>query len=94
MEAAGWTEGKALPGSRDLPNSEVLQGLLTDGLFVCLLVVCCWRLLMVSGLHLSPEGYRVVFAEVLKAVKENWPEQDPERLPMVYPWWMKAPRVL
>lgn len=46
MEAAGWEEGKPLPGSRDLPNNEALQTFLTDGelvsscLFSCL-VVCC-----------------------------------------------------
>lgn len=33
MNATGWKEGQALPGSRDLPNDENLSRLLSDGLF-------------------------------------------------------------
>ncbi|RJE18371.1 hypothetical protein PHISCL_09291 [Aspergillus sclerotialis] len=74
MKAAGWEEGKELPGSRDLPNSDVLQELLTD------------------GLHLAPEGYRVVYTEVMKTIRENWPDQDPEELPLVFPVSAEAPK--
>lgn len=32
MNATGWKESQALPGSRDLPNDENLSQLLSDGL--------------------------------------------------------------
>ena len=88
MKAAGWEEGKDLPGSRDLPNSEVLQDLLTDGMCVF------WWLDDANGvgLHLAPGGYRVVYYQVMKTIKENWPDQDPEVLPLVFPVSAEAPK--
>lgn len=44
------------------------------------------------GLHLTAEGYRIVYEEVLQTIRANWPEQDPEVLPMVFPPWGEAPR--
>ena len=88
MKAAGWEEGKELPGSRDLPNSEVLQELLTDGMF-CLLGLDDADDV---GLHLAPEGYRVVYREVMKTIRENWPDQDAEELPLVFPVSAEAPK--
>lgn len=37
MTAAGWQEGDALVGSREIPNNATLQGLLSDGEFCFLL---------------------------------------------------------
>ncbi|KAI9675361.1 MAG: isoamyl acetate-hydrolyzing esterase [Caeruleum heppii] len=47
--------------------------------------------LMHDGLHLNPEGYRVVFREVMKTIHQHWPDQDPEQLPLVFPIWEHAP---
>ncbi|KAJ5669049.1 Esterase SGNH hydrolase-type subgroup [Penicillium macrosclerotiorum] len=74
MTAAGWQEGQALVGSRDVPNSEKFASLFTD------------------GLHLTPEGYRIVFDEVLKVIRANYPDQAPEVLSMVFPAWGVAPK--
>jgi lysophospholipase L1-like esterase len=35
MEAAGWQDGQDLPGSKEIPENDVLRGLLVDG-------VCCF----------------------------------------------------
>lgn len=48
--------------------------------------------LFTDGLHLMPAGYRVVYDEVLKVIRTNWPEQAPENLPMVFPTWREAPK--
>lgn len=39
------------------------------------------------GLHFEPEGYRILFEELMKVVAEQWPDQVPEELPMVFPAW-------
>ncbi|CAO2651372.1 Nn.00g039420.m01.CDS01 [Neocucurbitaria sp. VM-36] len=43
--------------------------------------------LMYDGLHFEPEGYRVLFQELMKVIAEQWPDQIPEKLPMVFPAW-------
>ncbi|EAW06394.1 SGNH/GDSL hydrolase family protein [Aspergillus clavatus NRRL 1] len=48
--------------------------------------------LFTDGLHLTGDGYRLVYEEVMKAIKANWPDQDPEVLPMVFPAWTEAPK--
>jgi lysophospholipase L1-like esterase len=45
-----------------------------------------------TGLHLTADGYRIVYEEVLKTIRANWPDQDPGVLPMVFPPWGEAPR--
>ncbi|ODM20654.1 hypothetical protein SI65_03707 [Aspergillus cristatus] len=74
MNATGWKEGQALPGSRDLPNDENLSRLLSD------------------GLHFTSEGYKVMFDVVMETIRKNWPDQDPEKLPFVFPGWVDAPK--
>jgi len=39
-----------------------------------------------------PAGYRIVYDQVLKVIRANWPEQAPEKLPMVFPSWGEAPK--
>lgn len=39
------------------------------------------------GLHCSPAGYEIVFQEVMKVIESQWPDQMPENLPMVFPYW-------
>lgn len=41
----------------------------------------------ISGLHLTPDGYRVLFHELMTVVAKTWPDQLPEKLPMVLPGW-------
>ncbi|KAJ5132017.1 Esterase SGNH hydrolase-type subgroup [Penicillium atrosanguineum] len=48
--------------------------------------------LFTDGLHLMPAGYRIVYDEVLKVIRANWPEQAPENLPLVFPPWTQAPK--
>lgn len=40
-----------------------------------------------KGLHLSADGYRLVYQEIMKAIKEEWPDQTPENLLMNFPVW-------
>ena len=41
-----------------------------------------------AGLHLNPEGYKVVFEELLKVMREKWPEYPPYKMPYAVkvPW--------
>ncbi|CAI7614761.1 unnamed protein product [Penicillium manginii] len=48
--------------------------------------------LFTDGLHLTSAGYRIVFEEVIKTIRANWPDQDPETLPMIFPPWSEAPK--
>jgi len=48
--------------------------------------------LLADGLHFNPDGYRLMFDEVMKKIREVWPEQAPENLPIVYPPWEQAPK--
>jgi len=43
-----------------------------------------------AGLHLSPAGYEILFQELMKVVGERWPDQSPDKLPMVLPPWNDA----
>lgn len=94
MASTGWKEGQPLPGSRDLPNDARLQRLLSDGAFPdCFTSVCpdfhdCT--LTDSGLHLTPDGYKIMYNAVMQTIRTKWPEQDPEKMSMVYPGWLEA----
>ncbi|KAF2652738.1 SGNH hydrolase [Lophiostoma macrostomum CBS 122681] len=46
--------------------------------------------LMHDGLHFNPAGYDILFHETMKVISEEWPDQVPERLPMVLPPWNDA----
>ncbi|KAJ5287149.1 GDSL Lipase/Acylhydrolase family protein [Penicillium angulare] len=43
--------------------------------------------LFIDGLHLTGDGYRFVFSEVMKEINATWPDQSPNSLPMVFPAW-------
>ncbi|KAL1991234.1 hypothetical protein VTN49DRAFT_5738 [Thermomyces lanuginosus] len=45
-----------------------------------------------DGLHLTGEGYKIVFDEVMRVLRATWPEEAPEQLPMVFPHWEQAPK--
>ena len=36
------------------------------------------------GLHLSAEGYRLVYKELMKAILKTWPDQDPRKMPFAH----------
>lgn len=40
-----------------------------------------------DGLHLSPSGYKVLHEALLELIRRVWPDQMPDRLPMVLPEW-------
>ncbi|GMK54412.1 hypothetical protein CspeluHIS016_0109980 [Cutaneotrichosporon spelunceum] len=40
-----------------------------------------------DGLHLNSEGYEVVFEGLKKLILDEWPEMDPESIPMPMPYW-------
>lgn len=40
-----------------------------------------------AGLHLQPEGYKIVFQGVMDTIAQQWPEEMPEKLPWVFPVW-------
>ncbi|KAF2821545.1 SGNH hydrolase [Ophiobolus disseminans] len=46
--------------------------------------------LMYDGLHFNPTGYDIFFQEVMKLIAKRWPDQMPEKLPMVLPPWNDA----
>ncbi|KAI9369609.1 SGNH hydrolase-type esterase domain-containing protein [Aspergillus egyptiacus] len=48
--------------------------------------------LFTDGLHLTPDGYRIVYDEVVKAIQANWPDQAPGELAHVFPHWTEAPK--
>ncbi|QKX59156.1 uncharacterized protein TRUGW13939_06288 [Talaromyces rugulosus] len=48
--------------------------------------------LLTDGLHFTGTGYKIMYDEVMKVLQATWPEEDPERLPMVFPHWEVAPK--
>jgi hypothetical protein len=42
------------------------------------------------GLHFTPEGYRMMYKEVVGVIKQKLPELAPENLPFVFPPWVEA----
>lgn len=90
MRKAGWRNGDPLAGSKDVERNEVLESLFLDGMYRWK----PWSLMLTAlykGLHLSPAGYRVMYEEVMKVIKDKIPDQYPENLPPIYPPWQQAP---
>ncbi|KAI5362255.1 Putative SGNH hydrolase-type esterase domain, SGNH hydrolase superfamily [Septoria linicola] len=67
--AGGVVEDPVPVGAIEMPQNDVLQSFLYD------------------GLHLSPEGYEVLFEETMALIKKVWPDQNPDGLPFVLPRW-------
>ena len=42
------------------------------------------------GLHFAPEGYRIMYKEVVRVIKQKLPDLAPENLPFVFPPWVEA----
>lgn len=45
----------------------------------------------VIGLHMNPEGYQVLYDEILKVIDKYWPDQVPERMERWFPDHSVAP---
>lgn len=92
MSKAGWKEGDPLAGSKDAERNGVLQSLLRDGKSLVSYRLGHLMLTTLSlGLHFNPEGYRVMYDELLSVIRERLPDHRPENLPSVYPHWEQAP---
>lgn len=48
--------------------------------------------LFTDGLHLTADGYRIVYDAVIAAIRANWPEHEAEQLELVFPAWPEAPK--
>jgi len=46
-----------------------------------------WKDLLLDGLHFSSKGYEVWYNELIAAIKENYPEYDPDNMQTMYPHW-------
>ena len=90
MAQAGWKPGMPLAGSKRVPENEYLKRVLLDGIgsIAYLRPVSTDRL----GLHLGPEGYRVLFRQTMATIARNYPRQTPEALDNVFPPWAVASR--
>ncbi|KAF8466594.1 SGNH hydrolase-type esterase domain-containing protein [Kalaharituber pfeilii] len=47
--------------------------------------------LLRDGLHFTPVGYQLMFNELMKTIRDNYPELQPDSLPMIFPSWEVAP---
>lgn len=43
--------------------------------------------LLLDGLHFTPAGYKVMYKEVTRTIREKLPDYIPEKFPMVLPPW-------
>jgi lysophospholipase L1-like esterase len=43
--------------------------------------------LLEDGLHFTPEGYHLMFDELVQVIQQKLPEHVPEKLPMIFPDW-------
>ena len=43
--------------------------------------------LLIDGLHFTPEGYKLVFDELVNVIRNDLPDLVPERLPQIFPDW-------
>lgn len=73
MRVAGWVPGEPLVGSKDVEQADPEKGGLEP--------------LLKDGVHLTGEGNRVLFTELVALVNRTWPELDAERLGFDLPYW-------
>ncbi|KAF1981164.1 GDSL Lipase/Acylhydrolase family protein [Aulographum hederae CBS 113979] len=71
MERVGWKEGMPLAGEKSTHASQQ-SGLPT---------------LLRDGLHLTPDGNRIVFEGLLRLIQRTWPDQSPDSLDFTVPKW-------
>ncbi|GAB1732082.1 hypothetical protein NU195Hw_g8936t1 [Hortaea werneckii] len=73
MRVAGWVPGEPLVGSKDVEQVDPGKGGLEG--------------LLKDGVHLTGEGNRVLFDELVGTISRTWPELDAERLGFDLPYW-------
>ncbi|KAI6868825.1 hypothetical protein KC323_g2954 [Hortaea werneckii] len=73
MRVAGWVPGEPLVGSKDVEQVDPGKGGLGG--------------LLKDGVHLTGEGNRVLFEELVGTINRTWPELDAERLGFDLPYW-------
>ncbi|KAI7177474.1 hypothetical protein D0869_07261 [Hortaea werneckii] len=73
MRVAGWVPGEPLIGSKDVEQVDPGKGGLER--------------LLKDGVHLTGEGNRVLFTELVGLVNTTWPELDAEGLGFDLPYW-------
>ncbi|KAI7230968.1 hypothetical protein KC330_g6668 [Hortaea werneckii] len=73
MRVAGWVPGEPLVGSKDVEQMDPEKGGLERSLK--------------DGVHLTGEGNRVLFSELVALINRTWPELDAERLGFDLPYW-------
>jgi lysophospholipase L1-like esterase len=71
MENAGWKSGEPLIGAKTVEQN-IEKGLPT---------------LLLDGLHLTPDGNKLVYESLMRTIRNKWPDQAPEALPYVLPTW-------
>jgi lysophospholipase L1-like esterase len=71
MKRVGWRVGDPLIGSR-ASEQDLKSGL---------------PALLEDGLHLTAQGSRVLYEELIQLIQRTWPDQTPEALPFVVPSW-------
>ncbi|RDL42477.1 uncharacterized protein BP5553_02456 [Venustampulla echinocandica] len=91
LEDAGWRKGAALLGSMSTPRKHEFDALFLDGK-ICSLDGALAEADSSAGVHLRSSGYKILYLEVMKAIRSNWPELAPENLPFVFPTWEFAPK--
>ncbi|CDR43154.1 CYFA0S11e00826g1_1 [Cyberlindnera fabianii] len=46
-----------------------------------------WTELLIDGVHFTGKGYEIMYNEVMKAIRDNYPEFAPENLEYKLPYW-------
>ncbi|KAI7217203.1 hypothetical protein KC333_g4374 [Hortaea werneckii] len=73
MRVAGWVPGEPLVGSKDVEQMDPGKAGLGR--------------LLKDGVHLTGEGNRVLFTELVGLVNRTWPELDAEGIGFDLPYW-------
>lgn len=92
MTKAGWKPGEPLIGSKKIARSEVLDKLLVDGQYAELYARLGISAKSIEGLHFLPAAYKLMYDSMMELIRIEWPDQDPENVPHVFPAWTEAPR--
>ncbi|PGH29672.1 hypothetical protein GX50_07582 [[Emmonsia] crescens] len=48
--------------------------------------------LLSDGLHFNPAGYKIMYDEVMRAIRTHYPHLAPEDVPIHFPPWQTAPK--
>lgn len=76
----------AVPQGCSTASEEELPGARALGVNKCL------ANMLPDGLHLSVEGYRIFWDELMNTLEKKWPSDGPEMQSYVFPPWREAPR--